>query len=130
MDQNQRFIYNKNNYFSGNNYFYCKGKELNKIRGIKHTNTIFSLRRNYLKNYIDNKDKYSSEMNNINNINDKYNKNKYNFCKFLSYIICCGTNNKKMNYVEELRYKILSEETIVQNYLNLKKMNKLPEFVK
>ena len=35
-----------------------------------------------------------------------------------------------MNYAEELRYKILSEETIIQSYLNLKEMNKLSKFVK
>ena len=35
-----------------------------------------------------------------------------------------------MKYVEELRYQILSEETIVRSYLNLREMNKLSEFLK
>ena len=35
-----------------------------------------------------------------------------------------------MNVVGKLRHKILSEETIVQNYLHLKEMNKLSDFLK
>ena len=58
------------------------------------------------------------------------NKNELNFRKFLYYIICCCKNNKMMSYIEELRFKILSEETVVRSYLNLKEMNKLSEFVK
>ena len=83
-----------------------------------------------LKNDINNNYKYIKINNNINNVNDKNSKNQYNFCKFLYYIICCCKNNENMNYVEKLRYKILSEETIVQYYFILKEMNKLSEFVK
>ena len=129
-NQNKYLVYNKNNYLIGNNYFYYERKQPNQIREIKQANPLFSEKNYNLKNDINNNDKYIQEENNINDIGEKCNKSEINFCKFLSYIICCGKNNKKMRYVEELRYKILSEETIAQNYFNLKEMNKLSEFLK
>ena len=127
LNQNKCLIYNRRNCFYKNNYSYY-GK---KVRNNRNETEQMSLPiRNNLKNDIDNNDKYIKESGYINYIGDKYNKIKFNFCQFLSYIICCGRNNEKINYVEKLRYKILSEETIVQYYLILKEMNKLSEFVK
>ena len=121
-DKNKYLFYNKNNYFVGNNYFYYERKEQNNKSEIEQMNLSNSIKTNLKNNIIHIKIK--------DNINDKFNKNKFNFCKFLSYVISCCKNNQEMSYVKELRYKILSEETIIQSYLNLKEMNKLSKFIK
>ena len=137
-NQNKYLFYNKTNYFYGNNYISYERKEKNKKRLSENINPSYFRKNNNLKNDIDNSNKYFNEKDNIGDIknisdncnNDKCNKNEFNFWKFLSYIVSCCKNNEKMNYIEELRYKILSEETIVQNYLILKEVNKLSEFIK
>ena len=131
--QNKYLVYNKNNYFNGNNYIYYERKQGNKIKVNEEMNPIYHKNDSNLKNDIDSCNKYINEKDDVNNkidLSNKSNKNEYTFCRFLSYIICCGRNNQKMNYAEELRYKILSEETVFQNYLNLIEMNKLSEFIK
>ena len=116
---NKYLIYNKNNYYSGKNYFYYERKEHNKIKENEKINPSNNIENNNLNNNINTYDKNKKENN----------ENEFNFCKFLSHIICCCRKNKKINYIEELRYKILSEETILCSYLNLKEINKLSEFV-
>ena len=128
--QNKYLVYNRNNYFSGNNYFYYERKEQRKRREIEQINPPYIIKNNNSKDENDNSDRYIKENNSVNDLSDKCNKKEFNFFKFISYIICCHRNNENMNYIEELRYKVLSEETIVQCYLNLKEMNKLPEFLK
>ena len=128
-------FYNKNNYYNGNTYIYYERKGRNKIK-VKEKMKPFHRESYNLKNDIDISNKYMSPKDKINDIKaikkitNKYNKSEFNFCKFLSYIICCTRNNQKMNYVEGLRFKILSEETVVKNYLYLLKMDKLSEFIK
>ena len=45
-------------------------------------------------------------------------KQHFNWCKYLGYMITCGRNDKKMQYYEEFRAKLISEENIIQNYMN------------
>ena len=132
MEQNKDFFYNKNNYSKGNNYIYYERKERNKIKIKEKKNPFYGRENNNLKNEIDNSNKYMKLKDKINELEivKGKNKNELNFRKFLYYIICCCKNNKMMSYIEELRFKILSEETVVRSYLNLKEMNKLSEFVK
>ena len=129
-DQNKYLAYNKNNGFSCNSYFYYERKERNKFKEFKQTNSFIREKSNNLKNDIDDSDKYIKKEDDINDNCDKCNKSEIKFYKFLSYIICCGKNNRKMSSVEELRYKVLSEETIARSYLNLNEINKLSEFIK
>ena len=45
-------------------------------------------------------------------------------------MICCGSNNKKIRYYENIRETLISEENIIQNYLdiyNLLKINNIPK---
>ena len=51
-------------------------------------------------------------------------KQNFNWCKFLGYLICCGRTDKKMSYYEDFRSKLISEENIIQNYLDTYKLLK------
>ena len=51
-------------------------------------------------------------------------KQNFHWCKFLGYLICCGRNNEKMKYYEDFRAKLISEENIIQNYLDTYKLLK------
>ena len=130
MNQNKFLINDNNNYNDGNSYISYERKERNNKSEIEQINPPNNIGKFYLKNDNENINKYSKEKDSIVNITDNYNKTEFNFCKFLAYIVRCNKNNQSMNYVEKLRHKIISEETIVQSYLNLKEMNKLSKFVK
>ena len=51
-------------------------------------------------------------------------KQNFHWCKFLGYLICCGRNDEKMKYYEDFRAKLISEENIIQNYLDTYKLLK------
>ena len=51
-------------------------------------------------------------------------KQNFHWCKFLGYLICCGRNDPKIKYYEEFRAKLISEENIIQNYLDTYKLLK------
>ena len=57
-------------------------------------------------------------------------KQNFNWFKFIGYIICCGRNNKKIAYYEEFRAKLISEENIIQNYLDIYKLLKVSNIKK
>ena len=39
-------------------------------------------------------------------------------------MICCGKNDKKLQYYEDFRAKLISEENIIQNYMDTYKLLK------
>ena len=49
----------------------------------------------------------------------------FNFCDYLSFIIC-NRKNKILIY-DEFRRKVLSEEHIIQNYMNMNKLMSISE---
>ena len=51
-------------------------------------------------------------------------KQHFNWCKYLGYLICCGRNDKKLSYYEDFRAKLISEESIIQNYMDTYKLLK------
>lgn len=51
-------------------------------------------------------------------------KQNFHWCKYLGYLICCGRNDKQMTYYEEFRAKLISEENIIQNYMDTYKLLK------
>jgi hypothetical protein len=57
-------------------------------------------------------------------------KQNFNWFKFIGYLICCGRNDKKMAYYEEFRAKLISEENIIQNYLDIYKLLKVSNIKK
>ena len=52
-------------------------------------------------------------------------KQNLNWCKYLGYLICCGRNDKKITYYEDFRAKLISEENIIQNYMDIYKLLKV-----
>ena len=51
-------------------------------------------------------------------------KQHFNWFKYLGYLICCGKNDKKLSYYEDFRAKLISEESIIQNYMDTYKLLK------
>ena len=47
------------------------------------------------------------------------------FYKYISYLICCGKNNPTFLYYETFRAKLISEENIIQSYLDLFQLFKI-----
>jgi hypothetical protein len=87
-------------------------------------NTSEKLNQNYM-NYMkssDDKDK----INNNNNLYSKYKKistkiseEKKNFCKYILFKILCGKKYKWFGIYNNFRKKIISEEHLIKNYLNI-----------
>lgn len=51
-------------------------------------------------------------------------KQHFNWCKFLGYLICCHKNDNRMKYFEDFRAKMISEENIIINYFDIYKLLK------
>ena len=75
----------------------------------------------------------SSQTNNMNNEN-KVQENEgslgiknqnFNWFKYFWYLICCRSNDKMISYYENLRSSLISEENIIQNYLDIYKLLKI-----
>ena len=96
-----------NNYNSRNNYIGAKKKENKEIN-------IISFKDELIK---DNNDDFDYE-------NKLLEKQDFNWFKFIWYLICCGTNDKKISYYEDFRAKLISEENIIQSYLDVYKLLK------
>ena len=45
--------------------------------------------------------------------------NSNNFINYLKYLLCCKKNNFDISYYENIRFKIISEENIFQNYFDI-----------
>ena len=55
-------------------------------------------------------------------------KQNFNWFSYIKYIVLCGKNNPYISYYEEFRSKLISEENIIQNYIDvyrLLEVNKL-----
>ena len=62
--------------------------------------------------------------NNDDSENRPLEKKEFNWFKYIWYLICCGTNDKKIAYYEDFRAKLISEENIIQSYLDVYKLLK------
>ena len=49
---------------------------------------------------------------------------KITWFDFVKFIVCCGKYSPKLTYYDDFRNEILSEENLVQNYLNIYKLLK------
>ena len=57
--------------------------------------------------------------------NDKLSeKQNFTWFQYLGYMICCKKNNDKILYYENLRKELLSEENIIKNHFDLKRILK------
>ena len=64
--------------------------------------------------------------------NDKENKEElpikkhnFNWFKYIWYLVSCRTNNKMISYYENIRSSLISEENIIQSYLDLYQLLKI-----
>ena len=57
------------------------------------------------------------------------NKDYFNCFNYFFYIIFCKRINSKIKYYEELRRLIISEECMIQNYLNIYKLLEVHNFI-
>ena len=64
-----------------------------------------------------------------NEISNKPNeKQNFNWFSYIKYMVLCGKNNPKISFYEDFRTKLISEENIIQNYIdiyNLLDVNKI-----
>ena len=61
------------------------------------------------------------------NENKPLEKQNFNWCNYLGYLICCEKTNKNITYYKEFRARLISEENIIQNYMDIYKNN---EYIK
>ena len=82
-----------------------------------------------INNEINNKEKkivsLNEELNQDNLIdidNRPIGKINFNFIKYLYNLINCGKHDKRITYYESFRAKLISEESVIQNYLDIYKL--------
>ena len=51
-------------------------------------------------------------------------KQNFNWCQYLGHLICFGKIEKQFTYYKEFRAKLISEENIIQNYIDIYKLVK------
>ena len=111
-DENYNIYIEKSNISESNNG--AKNSDLDKDKDIEIDTDKYKSK-NKSKNKNKNKNK---------NIKSKKKQN-FNWFDYILYMICCGKNNPKIQYYEDLRAQIISEENIIQNHLNVYKLLKV-----
>ena len=68
--------------------------------------------------------KYMVDLSSIKKTNDKNNnsKKRMKFCEYISYFFSCGKFHQKISCYDEFRTRIISEENLILNYLNVCKL--------
>ena len=100
-------------------------KEVNKPVGNKcndsNINNISKIP--YLSNRTNNIHKENKNQENLEELAIK--KHNFKYYKYIWYLISCKSNNKLFSYFENLRTSLISEENIIQNYLDIYKLLKI-----
>ena len=110
--------------------YYSNNKKVDDIKvdknNNKYTKRIFELRRkenefkeNKIKNINYKIITRQKDLDEAKIINEKQD---INWFKYIRYIICCKRRNSKILYYEEHRAQIISEESIIQDHLDLYKL--------
>ena len=60
--------------------------------------------------------------------NKKIEKQKFSWFAYMKFIICCGRNSPKIQYYDDFRNEIISEENILQYHLDIYKLLKACNF--
>ena len=121
--QNEKNNFNSNNVNYFNNIYNLNNK---KYKGNESKVVKFEIERTIIK----------GKDNNIGYINDRQNylSNKpnghknFNWFSYIKFMVLCGKNNPKISYYVDFRTKLISEENIIQNYIdiyNLLDINKI-----
>ena len=95
------------------------------FRGYNNNNNITPyIRRNDIKtnNNINNVNEFVTEKNEE---NKKMEKENFSWLAYMKFIICCGKNSPKIQYCNDFRNEIISEESILQYYLDIYQLLKV-----
>ena len=126
-----------NNTYQTNNEGYYQGDNMSQnsqqnFRPFSGTRNQFHNRGKYKLGFTDNRDTYSrTYKDDITTEKKEESENKplekqnFNWCKYLGYLISCGRNDKNITYYEDFRAKLISEENIVQYYMDIYKLLKV-----
>ena len=121
-----------NNNYNDNIYNFNRNKRyrLNEIKNKKNEFENFGYIKKVVRkkeNLEPNKDNDKAEGESV--LSKKPNeKQNFNWFSYIKYIVLCGKNNPYISYYEEFRSKLISEENIIQNYIDvyrLLEVNKL-----
>ena len=124
INNDENYYYNneyneKSNVSESNNE--SKNSDLDKDKDIEvDTDKYKSKNRSKNKSYNKYKNKYKNKNKNI----KSKKKQNFNWFEYILYLICCGKNNPKIQYYEDFRAQIISEENIIQNHLDVYKLLK------
>ena len=121
-----------NNNYNDNIYNFNRNKRyrLNEIKNKKNEFENFGYIKKVVRkkeNLEPNKDNDKTEGESV--LSKKpHEKQNFNWFSYIKYIVLCGKNNPYISYYEEFRSKLISEENIIQNYIDvyrLLEVNKL-----
>ena len=102
-------------------------------------NSMEKIQENNLNNDTFVKEDYKEDEKRSEKMTQKSNENKeelpikkqnFSWCKYILYLISFKTNDKMISFFEDLRTHLISEENIIQSYLdiyNLMKINDIPK---
>ena len=120
-NNSNRYERNKenNNYYKNINIYNIRNKNYEKnVKFNEGTNRIIGKKILSLKNDESIKEKNDED-------NSPIVKQNFTWIKYIWYLLHCGNNNNKIAYYENFRAKLISEENIIQSYLDVYKLNKL-----
>ena len=101
---------NKPEYQKNIKGYYREGKHINNV------SSYYELKDTNSKN-MKSKNKMETDKNDWGNKPIK--KKNFTWCQYIRYLICCRRNDHKILFYEDFRAKLISEENIIQNYLDI-----------
>ena len=133
LKRNNNNLYNKN-IFNSNYEISKEGSQDNRINFKKYGRNQLNQQKGgffYRTGTFSEKDTFSKNMKDDTSNEKKddsehkpLEKKNFNWFKYLGYLICCGRTDKSLTYYEEFRAKIISEENMIQNYIDIYKLLK------
>ena len=116
LNRNQKFNLNKKN-SSKNSKISFIDNNSNKIENSIKSDIDYKSRNMNNKETIKN-----FETENQNELSKPLKKQNFTFYNYVFYLISCKLNNPKIYYYETFRKEVISEENLIQNYINIFKM--------
>ena len=107
---------NKPEYQKNIKGYYREGKHINNV------SSYYELKDTNSKN-MKSKNKMETDKNDWGNKPIK--KKNFTWCQYIRYLICCRRNDHKILFYEDFRAKLISEENIIQNYLDIYQLLKI-----
>jgi len=118
-DENYQKIKEQNSLANKNKYIrrrkLKKGNNDLTGRAIRST-SIRNLNEDIPNNYIISKNEKGD---NVDYENRPIKKQNFNWFQYIRYLVCCQKNSPQISYYEDLRLKLISEENIIQSYLDI-----------